>query len=116
MTNKLKINRLPSHKAKNPLAERVREYNQKHVPMHRFLHQTMQYKKELNEAKSCLQASDADHGFKTECDCIILSRVLGHPEIQNSQLWKLTDQCWVCEKWKYTVVFFDKDTRRETRI
>lgn len=34
----------------------------------------------------------------------ILSWILGHPEIKDSQAWKQGQNCWVCEKWQYTVL------------
>jgi len=37
-------------------------------------------------------------------DWFILVWILGHPEIQDSQSWKSSNNCWICEKWWYTVV------------
>ena len=38
---------------------------------------------------------------------MILSKQLGHPEIKNSKHWKITNECFICDKWKYTVIFWD---------
>jgi len=38
---------------------------------------------------------------------LILSKQLGHPEIKNSKHWKITNECYICDKWKYTIIFWD---------
>ena len=38
---------------------------------------------------------------------LILSKQLGHPEIPNSKHWKISNECYQCEKWKYSIIFWD---------
>lgn len=38
---------------------------------------------------------------------LILSRQLGHQEVRNSRHWKITDECYMCDRWKYTLIFWD---------
>lgn len=44
--------------------------------------------------------------FIEKSDMVVYSRVLGHPEILKSRQWYETNECWVCEKWRYTVVLW----------
>jgi hypothetical protein len=32
---------------------------------------------------------------------------MGHPEIINSKHWKISNECFMCDKWKYTYIFWD---------
>ena len=42
----------------------------------------------------------------------IVTRNLGHPELpQNSESWKEVDECWICEKYAYYIVFYNKTIR-----
>ena len=41
-------------------------------------------------------------------DRIIFTRILGHIEIKESHIWQLNQKCWVCDKWKYTVIIVNK--------
>jgi len=36
----------------------------------------------------------------------ILSKQLGHPEIVNAKKWKQMSECWMCDKWRYSIVFW----------
>ena len=36
----------------------------------------------------------------------ILTKNLGHPEIANSKCWKQIKECWMCDKWKFTIIFW----------
>ena len=38
---------------------------------------------------------------------LIRSKQLGHPEIRNSKHWKINNECYMCDKWKYTMIFWD---------
>ena len=38
---------------------------------------------------------------------LILSKQLGHPEIRNSKHWKISNECFMCDKWKYSLIFWD---------
>ena len=38
---------------------------------------------------------------------LILSKQMGHPEIINSKHWKISNECLMCDKWKYTYIFWD---------
>ena len=38
---------------------------------------------------------------------LILSKQLGHPEIRNSKHWKISNECYMCDKWKYSFIFYD---------
>ena len=38
---------------------------------------------------------------------LILSKQLGHPEIRNAKHWKINNECYMCDKWKYTYIFWD---------
>ena len=44
-------------------------------------------------------------GHNTE---LILSRQLGHPEIEDSDNWRDCSQCWICEKWNKTEIEYKK--------
>jgi len=70
----------------------------------------MEHKSTLDETKHIMTALHENHGLMQDCDCLVLSRVLGHPEIANSMNWRVSDSCWICQKWKYTLVFFDETT------
>ncbi|TNV86466.1 hypothetical protein FGO68_gene14966 [Halteria grandinella] len=36
---------------------------------------------------------------------LVLTRVLGHPEITNSAPWRIFDSCLMCERWIYSLIF-----------
>ena len=38
---------------------------------------------------------------------LILSKQLGHNEIRNAKHWKISNECYMCDKWKYTLIFWD---------
>jgi len=38
---------------------------------------------------------------------LILQKHLGHPEIKNAKHWKISNECYMCDKWKYTLIFWD---------
>lgn len=76
---------------------------------HDRVHELMEFKSQIKESKQIFSGIKGNHGpTVNHCDCVILSRILGHPEIANSAQWKLSDKCWVCEKWKYTLLFYDE--------
>lgn len=37
----------------------------------------------------------------------ILSKQLGHGEIRNAKHWKINNECYQCDRWKYTLIFWD---------
>lgn len=76
----------------------------------------MEFKAQIKESNQLVASIKENHGPMFNCECIILSRVLGHPEIANSEQWKLTETCWVCEKWKYTLIFYDERTGKSKTI
>jgi hypothetical protein len=41
-------------------------------------------------------------------DNLIFSRILGHSEIPRSHKWQETHECWVCEKYRYSVMIISK--------
>jgi hypothetical protein len=41
-------------------------------------------------------------------DSLIFSRILGHSEIPRSHKWQESEECWVCEKYRYTVILISK--------
>lgn len=47
---------------------------------------------------------------------LILNKVLGHKEILNSRNWKASNECWMCEKWKYTLIFWDAKSSLQYQI
>lgn len=46
-------------------------------------------------------------GYEAEDKPLILQKTLGHPEIPNSKNWKIKKDCWMCEKYNYTQIFWD---------
>ena len=46
----------------------------------------------------------------------ILNKYLGHPEIHNSVNWKYSNQCWMCDKWRYTYIFWDSISGEQFQI
>ena len=37
---------------------------------------------------------------------VVFSRIIGHEEIEDAEVWKDSSYCWVCEKWnKHTIDF-----------
>jgi len=38
---------------------------------------------------------------------MILSKILGHSEIRNGKHWKVNNECYMCDKWKYSFIFWD---------
>ena len=43
---------------------------------------------------------------------VIFSRILGNEDILNSQGWKDTSQCYICEKWdKIKIEYHDNDNQ-----
>eukprot|EP00347_Sterkiella_histriomuscorum_P021884 403332429 len=42
---------------------------------------------------------------------LIFSRILGHPEIANSQSWQECENCWICNKFNYCLFFYQKDSQ-----
>jgi hypothetical protein len=100
---------------KNPMDFVIREYEARTKPKYEVLHEVMEFKEAVKGSKSLFESLDENHGSHDQ-DCLILSRVLGHPEIPNSSHWKVSDQCWVCQKWKYTLIFFDQTTHQKLAI
>ncbi len=41
-------------------------------------------------------------------DTLIFSRILGHFEIPHSHKWQETSICWICERYRYTVILVSK--------
>lgn len=37
---------------------------------------------------------------------LIISRVLGHPEITGSEKWIEGETCWICQKFNYCLFFY----------
>jgi hypothetical protein len=48
--------------------------------------------------------------FETVDDRIVFYRHLGHFEIQDGNMWKMDTGCWICDKWKYSVVICNPRT------
>jgi hypothetical protein len=44
---------------------------------------------------------------ETEFKQLILTKMMGHNEIVNARYWKQTSDCFMCDKWKYTLIFWD---------
>jgi hypothetical protein len=80
------------------------------------LHEFIEHSDVETQKKQLMDGLFENHGRKQDCDCFILSRILGHPEIAGSSQWKVSDSCWLCEKWKYTLLFFDENNGREWAI
>ena len=38
-----------------------------------------------------------------------MSRVLGHPEILESEKWTVTDECFICDRWKYALFIYRRE-------
>ncbi|CAI2382226.1 unnamed protein product [Moneuplotes crassus] len=54
-------------------------------------------------------ATKENDGVKgTIDDRVVFKRILGHIEIQGSHKWAMTNRCWVCEKWNYSVIIVNK--------
>lgn len=47
---------------------------------------------------------------------LILHKVLGHHEILNSKHWRASTECWMCDKWRYTYIFWDAQTCRQYQV
>jgi len=47
---------------------------------------------------------------------MILYKHLGHPEIHNSKEWKVSNECWMCDKWRYTYIFWNSVTGEKLQI
>lgn len=47
---------------------------------------------------------------------LILHKVLGHQEILNSKRWKASNECWMCEKWRYSCIFWDAQSCQEYQV
>lgn len=41
---------------------------------------------------------------------------MGHKEILNSRFWKASNECWMCEKWRYSLIFWDAKQTHEFQI
>jgi hypothetical protein len=63
--------------------------------------QTKQQKQEFN---SQVRSTSMQH-FGTTKDKLILSRLLGCPGILGSEQWTLSSECFICERWCYSVIF-----------
>jgi hypothetical protein len=67
-----------------------------------------------------------DDGGKLVPSCgenLIITRILGHPEIPNGHLWHVDydnqpyqTPCWICDKHKYTLIFYNKTTQKKEVI
>ena len=40
---------------------------------------------------------------------LILNKQLGHNEIKNAKHWKISNECYQCDRWKYTYIFWNVD-------
>ena len=56
-------------------------------------------------------------------DALILMRFLKHCELSlftstYSQGWKVspTDECWICENWKYVLVFYERPKHIDNKV
>lgn len=38
----------------------------------------------------------------------ILQRTTAHPEIQQNRNWKISKECYICKRWKYTLIISEK--------
>ena len=94
---------------------KIRDYEAKTKPKYDVLHEVMEFKEAVKSSKALFESLDENHGAHDQ-ECVVLSRVLGHPEIVNSSHWKVADQCWVCQKWKYTLVFFDRTNKQKLAV
>lgn len=56
------------------------------------------------------------NGFTDYFRPLILTKLLGHPEITNSKHWKISNECWMCDKWRYTMIFWNTSLGREFQI
>jgi len=43
----------------------------------------------------------------------VLQRSLAHPEIAGSARWTINDECYVCSRWNYTMIFVGKEGQRQ---
>ena len=56
------------------------------------------------------------NGFTDYFRPFILTKLLGHPEITNSKHWKISNECWMCDKWRYTMIFWNTNLGRQFQI
>ncbi|CAI2359328.1 unnamed protein product [Moneuplotes crassus] len=73
-------NRLDSHKRQSMMLELYRQNQQKKLGL----------------------AQERKSKFETVDSRVILYRFLGHLEIHDGHVWKLSTSCWICDKWQYT--------------
>ena len=57
----------------------------------------------INEVAYDLLVENPMTGYMND---IVLSRVLGHDEIEGSGYWIDSTQCWVCSKWNKAVISY----------
>lgn len=58
----------------------------------------------INQVAYDLLIENPMTGFMNE---IIYSRILGHDEIEQSNYWNDTTQCYICQKWQKLTINFD---------
>ncbi|CDW82841.1 UNKNOWN [Stylonychia lemnae] len=72
----------------------------------------MRYQKqEAESVKQETAESNAKKGIPGER--LIFSRILGHFEIPKSYKWQESTDCWLCEKYRYTVIVASKSLARQ---
>ena len=75
----------------------------------------------LKELMHDLKMLESDYYLKGQTDAVtscsqsaerafILSRQLGHEEIQLSKRWKVAHECYMCDRWRYTCIFWNSET------
>ena len=66
------------------------------------------YQKEpkLDDEAEEVDNDEVQNGYEP----LILRKQLGHPEIHNSKHWKISNECWMCDKWRYTYIFWNVHT------
>lgn len=57
--------------------------------------------------EACDAPSNKEH---SHTKAFILTRVLGHDEIINSKPWRISNECYMCDRHNYTLVFWNKQT------
>ena len=40
---------------------------------------------------------------------VIFTRVLGHDDVEDGQIWRDCNQCWICQKWKKQSITFRQE-------
>ena len=130
-TKKLEVNPLKADK-RQALVDKVREHLRSHFKNQaEKVYHAQKTREVLEEWESLREDSERDPVVEVNSgnviDCrfgvskqalepLVLSKVMGHPEIKNSKHWKMSHECYQCEKSKYSFIFWHMGLGKDKQI